>query len=63
MVTDYQLMIRVQADDVEACAILAQRHKPWLMRLLYHLFWSREEAEDGAQEVLLRLWLAWGMTR
>jgi RNA polymerase sigma-70 factor (ECF subfamily) len=58
MSTDCELMARVKLDDHEAFALLAQRHKPWLMRLLYHLFWSREEAEDGAQEVLLRLWLA-----
>jgi len=51
-------MARVCEDDQEAFGILAQRYKDWLTRLLYHLFWNREEAEDGAQEVLLRLWLA-----
>ena len=51
-------MARVCEGDQEAFGILAQRHKDWLTRLLYHLFWNREEAEDGAQEVLLRLWLA-----
>jgi RNA polymerase sigma-70 factor (ECF subfamily) len=58
MSTDCELMARVKLDDQEAFALLVQRHKPWLTRLLYHLFWSREEAEDGAQEVLLRLWLS-----
>ncbi|MEI6501065.1 MAG: sigma-70 family RNA polymerase sigma factor [Armatimonadota bacterium] len=60
MLTDAELMVRVQHDDPEAFALLVQRHKPWLTRLLYHLFWNREEAEDGSQEVLLRLWLARG---
>ncbi|MEI6500619.1 MAG: sigma-70 family RNA polymerase sigma factor [Armatimonadota bacterium] len=60
MLTDAELMARVQHDDPEAFALLAQRYKPWLTRLLYHLFWNREEAEDGTQEVLLRLWLARG---
>lgn len=60
MLSDQELMARVKRDDREAFGLLAQRHKPWLTRLLYHLFWSREEAEDGAQEVLLRLWLARG---
>lgn len=60
MFTDSELMARVKLDDQEAFGALTERHKPWLTRLLYHLFWSREEAEDGAQEVLLRLWLARG---
>jgi len=58
MCNDQDLMARVCDGDQEAFGILAQRHKDWLTRLLYHLFWNREEAEDGAQEVLLRLWLA-----
>ncbi|MHB8996124.1 MAG: RNA polymerase sigma factor [Armatimonadota bacterium] len=58
MFNDSELMARVKLGDQEAFSLLVQRHKPWLTRLLYHLFWSREEAEDGAQEVLLRLWLS-----
>jgi RNA polymerase sigma-70 factor, ECF subfamily len=57
-VSDAELMQLVCRGEPEAFAVLVARHKPWLMRLLYHLFWSHEEAEDGAQEVLLRLWLA-----
>lgn len=57
-VSDAELMQLVCRGDPEAFAALAQRHKPWLTRLLYHLFWNHEEAEDGSQEVLLRLWLA-----
>lgn len=57
MCNDLELMARVKLDDQGAFAILVQRHKSWLVGLLYHLFWSREEAEDGAQEVLLRVWL------
>ena len=58
MASDRELMARVQEGDDGAFGVLADRHKDWLTRLLYHLFWSREEAEDGAQEVLLRLWLS-----
>ena len=58
MCSDQDLMALVQQGDTEAFGLVAQRHKDWLIRLLYHLFWNREEAEDGAQEVLLRLWLA-----
>ena len=47
MLSDAELMARVQHDDPGAFAVLAQRHKPWLTRLLYHLFWNREEAEDA----------------
>lgn len=58
MCSDQDLMARLREGDQEAFGLLAQRHKDWLTRLLYHLFWNHEEAEDGAQEVLLRLWLA-----
>lgn len=57
MLTDHELMEQVKEGDQEAFVLLAQRHKPWLRNVLYHLFWDREEAEDGAQEVLLRVWL------
>ncbi|MEN6548410.1 MAG: RNA polymerase sigma factor [Armatimonadia bacterium] len=58
MLTDHELMANLKRGDQEAFIVLAQRHKPWLTRVLYHLFWDREEADDGAQEVLLRVWLA-----
>ena len=44
--------------DAAAFAALVARHRQWLQRFLYHLFWSQDEAEDGVQEVFLRLWLA-----
>lgn len=50
MLDDHELMARVRADDPEAFKLLVQRHQQWLTRLLYQLFWSREEAEDGAQD-------------
>jgi len=58
MGSDQDLMARVCEGDQEAFGLLVEGHKDWLTRLLYHLFWNREEAEDGAQEVLLRLWLS-----
>lgn len=57
MLTDHELMAKVKDGDQEAFVLVAERHKAWLAGVLYHLFWDREEAEDGAQEVLLRVWL------
>jgi len=56
--SDAELMTRAGRDDAEAFAMLAERHGPWLRRMLLHLFWDRDEADDGVQEVLLRVWLA-----
>jgi RNA polymerase sigma-70 factor (ECF subfamily) len=56
--SDTELMARAGRDDAEAFAVLAERHAPWLRRMLLHLFWDHDEADDGVQEVLLRVWLA-----
>lgn len=56
--TDAELMVRAREGDTAAFTTLIERHRGWLRQLLYHLSWSREEAEDGVQEVFLRLWQA-----
>ncbi|MBD3293025.1 MAG: hypothetical protein GF393_08885, partial [Armatimonadia bacterium] len=56
--TDEALMLRARECDVGAFADLAARHQPWVERFLYHMLWDREAAEDGAQEVLVNVWLA-----
>ena len=56
--TDAELMALAKLDDPQAFGKLVERHQTWLKRLLYHLFWNWEEAEDGVQEVFLRVWLA-----
>jgi len=55
---DEELMLRARAGDADAFCALAARHQPWIERFLYHMTWDRELAEDGAQEVLVRVWLA-----
>jgi len=56
--TDEDLMVRAREGDADAFCALARRHQGWLERFLYHMTWDRELAEDGAQEVLVRVWLA-----
>ncbi|MGD8240021.1 MAG: RNA polymerase sigma factor, partial [Armatimonadota bacterium] len=58
MPSDAELMTRAKRGDARAFGVIADRYKGWLRRLFYHLFWDWDEAEDAAQEVLLRLWLA-----
>jgi RNA polymerase sigma-70 factor (ECF subfamily) len=43
---------------MDAFARLYSRHRERVEAFLFRLFWEREKAEDGAQEVFLRLWLA-----
>ena len=56
--SDEELMIRAREGDADAFCELAARHHAWIERFLYHMTWDREQAEDGAQEVLVRVWLA-----
>ncbi len=51
-------MVRAREGDADAFCALARRHQGRLERFLYHMTWDRELAEDGAQEVLVRVWLA-----
>jgi RNA polymerase sigma-70 factor (ECF subfamily) len=43
---------------VEAFSLLIGRHRERVESFLFRLCWDREKAEDGAQEVFLRLWLS-----
>ncbi|MGC9316438.1 MAG: RNA polymerase sigma factor [Armatimonadota bacterium] len=56
--SDEELMLLARDGDAEAFCELARRHHQWVERFLYHMTWDREAAEDGAQEVLVRVWLA-----
>ena len=55
---DIQLMLRMREGDLDAFSILFHRHRKWVEQFLYRLFWRREKAEDGTQEVFMRLWSA-----
>lgn len=53
---DVRLMLRVQGDDAEAFAELVERHQHRLTSLLTHLLGDRDQAEDLAQDVFLRVY-------
>ena len=55
---DIQVMCRVREGDLQAFSLLLARHRPRVENFLCRLFHSREQAEDGAQEVFVRLWMA-----
>jgi RNA polymerase sigma-70 factor, ECF subfamily len=52
--TDHALVTRVKAGDTEAFALLAQRHRPSLVRLASFLIGDLDEAESIAQEAITR---------
>jgi len=54
--TDIQLMLRVRQGDVEAFRMLAVRYREPLRRYFASLIADRIQADDYAQETLLRLW-------
>ncbi len=53
---DAELMRRVAAGEPAACALLVDRHLARIVNLAYRILGERAEAEDVAQEALLRLW-------
>ena len=54
--SDDALMMRVAARDSDALHLLAERHAELPWRIGYRLLADASEAEDVAQEALLRLW-------
>lgn len=55
---DVRLMCQAREGDVQAFSCLFARHRERVEAFLFRLFWDREKAEDGAQEVFLRLWMS-----
>lgn len=55
---DVRLMLRVRDDDATAFEELVLRYQGRLMNVLEHLVRNREQAEDVAQEVFLRVFRA-----
>jgi RNA polymerase sigma-70 factor (ECF subfamily) len=53
---DDTLMARVAARDAEAFRTLAERHGPLPYRVAWRMIGDAAEAEELAQEALLRLW-------
>jgi RNA polymerase sigma-70 factor (ECF subfamily) len=57
---DVRLMCRAREGDMDAFSCLFDRHRERVEAFLFRLYWDREKAEDGAQEVFLRLWISRG---
>src|SRR5467141_4585070 len=56
--SDVQLMLDVKAGDEQSFELLLQRYRTPLVNFLYRMVRSREQAEDLAQEVFLRVYRA-----
>jgi RNA polymerase sigma-70 factor, ECF subfamily len=56
--SDVQLMLDVKAGDQRSFELLLQRYRTPLVNFLYRMVRSREQAEDLAQEVFLRVYRA-----
>jgi RNA polymerase sigma-70 factor, ECF subfamily len=56
--SDVQLMLDVKAGDEQSFELLLQRYRTPLVNFLYRMVRVREEAEDLAQEVFLRVYRA-----
>lgn len=53
---DIRLMLRVRSGDSSAFAELVERYQQRVVGIMHHLLGNREEAEDLAQEVFLRIY-------
>ena len=56
--SDVQLMLDVKAGDQQSFGLLLQRYRTPLVNFLYRMVRNREQAEDLAQEVFLRVYRA-----
>jgi RNA polymerase sigma-70 factor (ECF subfamily) len=56
--SDVQLMLDVKAGDKQSFALLLQRYRSPLVNFLYRMVRNREQAEDLAQEVFIRVYRA-----
>src|SRR6266849_2430189 len=56
--SDVQLMLDVKAGDEQSFALLLHRYRRPLVNFLYRMVRNREQAEDLAQEVFIRVYRA-----
>ena len=56
--SDVQLMLDVKAGDEQSFALLLQRYRSPLVNFVYRMVRNREQAEDLAQEVFIRVYRA-----
>jgi RNA polymerase sigma-70 factor (ECF subfamily) len=50
------LMAKIAEGDEEAFEILVERHRTIVLNIVYRFMGDREQANDLAQEVFLRVW-------
>jgi RNA polymerase sigma-70 factor (ECF subfamily) len=55
-VSDEALMARIAGGDRAAFTVLARRHAGSVIRLATHILGNRAEADDVAQDAMLRVW-------
>lgn len=55
---EIELMLRVRAGDSDAFRELSDRYRGPVGSFFYSLCWNYDAAQDYAQEVLIRIWLA-----
>lgn len=53
---DFELVAKARAGDEEAFAALVKLHTPYVYRTAFAFVHQREEAEDAAQEVFIKLY-------
>jgi RNA polymerase sigma-70 factor (ECF subfamily) len=58
--TDVQLMLDVKGGDEQSFELLLQRYRTPLVNFLFRMVKNREQAEDLAQEVFIRVYRARG---
>src|ERR1700739_5181619 len=56
--SDVQLMLDVKAGDEQSFALLLHRYRSPLVNFLFRMVKNREQAEDLAQEVFIRVYRA-----
>ncbi|MCY0908168.1 MAG: hypothetical protein OWR62_07270, partial [Sulfobacillus thermotolerans] len=54
--TDLELMVRIQAGDQDAFAILYNRYAPRVLGLTRRIIFDDRESEDVMQIVFLNIW-------
>jgi RNA polymerase sigma factor (sigma-70 family) len=52
---DAALVTRAQQGDQSALEELVRRHQPWLLHIAQRMLWNRADAEDAAQEILVKV--------
>ncbi len=54
-IPDEELVSRAQSGDREALEQLLARHQPWLFNIALRMLWRRPDAEDAAQDILVKV--------